>query len=411
MSMYHISNENVYKASNFAFVAIFIEILMMMRCWIGFGDMQNTFQYILFFILIVSWKQGTLTMVFKKKYKIFAFLVLVYLLYLQRNFADIQKDLYRVVFAVNVFLILSIHDSTKRDLFSFIIKWFGLLMIPGLFLYAISINGGLPFINSIYGEYEGGFQTRYLFSNYIFLLYPQEIKYIGRFNGPFIEPGDLGCTASFMLLAARFQFKRYKYLWAIFIALIATQSLAGYMLSLFGYVICLFYNGKLSFKYALGLCIAVIGIYFFANYYNDGDNFLQNKIFSRLESDEDKGFSGNNRNSDLMTLYFYEMFNNTHTLWFGYDRQTLEYIYETGTGTGAGAVSKIVSGGLIGFIGICLPYWMIYRKSVCHGFALAFFLFFMLYMFQRADAFWIGFVLCYVYGIDIYEMDNQEFNC
>lgn len=366
--------------------------------------MQNAFQYVLFLILFVSWHQGALTMRFKEKYLVFALLVLFYLLYTQRNLTNIGKDLYRLVFAANIFLILSIHDCAKKELFSFIVKWFGILMIPGLLLFAVSIVHGLPLINSIYGEYEGGTLTNYLFSNYFFFLYSHEST--GRFNGPFIEPGDLGCMASFMLLAARFQFKRYKYLWAIFVALLASQSLAGYLLTAFGFVICIYYNGRLSLRNAIGICIGIICIYLFANFYNDGDNFLQEKIFSRLESDEEKGIAGNNRNSDIMTLYFYEMFNNPRTLCFGYDKNTINIIQESGTG--AGAISKIISFGLLGFLWLCVPFWIIYRKSSNRGFAFAFFLFFLLYLIQRTDAFWLGFILCYVYGIEMYEMDRQK---
>lgn len=56
--------------------------------------------------------------------------------------------------------------------------------------------------------------------------------------------------------------------------------------------------------------------------YNGGRNVLNEKILSRLQYDEDKGISGNNRTSHLADAYF-EQYTNNGQILFGVGNQTI----------------------------------------------------------------------------------------
>jgi hypothetical protein len=96
------------------------------------------------------------------------------------------------------------------------------------------------------------------------------------------------------------------------------------MLTLIGYLFVLLTRGQSSKKKLFTIIFIVLGVYLFGTYYNEGNNVLNETILSRLQSDEERGFSGNNRNSLLKTEYFLAMFNNHETMWFGYDLSRVE---------------------------------------------------------------------------------------
>ena len=277
-------------------------------------------------------------------------------------------------------------------------------MFIGVLLYLANLVGGLPSLGVIKSDYGNIEMSAGFFNNYIAYIKPldSDSTYsFHRFNGPFIEPGDLGCTAAFMLMAAKFDFKRYDKLIWVLIALIVSMSLAGYILTFIAYIFVLFTQGRISKRFMFTTIFSIFGIYLFGTYYNGGDNAFNEAILSRLQSDEETGFSGNNRNSLLKTQYFLNMFSDPHTIWFGYDARTIEYLNESGLG--AGFVNKAINVGMFGMIGLILPYLYIAKTSTTKKYAWLFFVFFLFYMYQRSESTWICYIICYVYGIVINE--------
>lgn len=348
-------------------------------------------------------------LVFKRRYVIYAFIVFFFNVMGVRSGSNINAYIYQLFLPTNILLVLCIPDDDKEYVLAKIIKWFGSIMFIGVLLYLANLVVGLPSLGVIKSDYGNVEISAGLFKNYIAYIKPLDsdstYSFL-RFNGPFIEPGDLGCTAAFMLMAAKFDFKRYDKLIWILIALIVSMSLAGYLLTIIAYFFVLCSQKRISKMTMIVTIICFIGIYVFGTYYNGGDNVFNEAILSRLQSDEETGFSGNNRNSLLKTQYFVKMFSDPHTMWFGYDARTIEYLNETGLG--AGFVNKAINVGMFGMIGLILPYLYIALTSSSKKYAWLFFVFFLLYMYQRSESTWICYIICYVYGIVINERRMTE---
>lgn len=382
---------------------------MVMRCWLGFGGRTQMMTYAFPFLILGLHASGQLRLVFKRRYVIYAFIVFFFNVMGVRAGSNINAYIYQLFLPTNILLVLCIPDDDKEYVLSKIIKWFGSIMFIGVLLYLANLVVGLPSLGVIKSDYGNIEISAGLFNNYIAYIKPLDsastYSFL-RFNGPFIEPGDLGCTAAFMLMAAKFDFKRYDKLIWIFIALIVSMSLAGYLLTIIAYFFVLFSQKKISKMTMIVTIICLFGIYFFGTFYNGGDNFFNEAILSRLQSDEETGFSGNNRNSLLKTEYFLNMFSDPQTLLFGYDAQTIEYLNESGLG--AGFVNKAINVGMLGMIGLILPYLYIALTSSSKKYALLFFVFFLFYMYQRSESTWICYIICYVYGIVINERRLTE---
>ena len=164
-------------------------------------------------------------------------------------------------------------------------------MFIGVLLYLANLVVSLPSLGVIKSDYGNIEISAGLFKNYIAYIKPLDsastYSFL-RFNGPFIEPGDLGCTAAFMLMAARFDFKRYDKLIWILIALIVSMSLAGYLLTIIAYFFVLFSQKRISKMTMIVTIMCFLGIYYLGSYYNGGDNVFNEAILSRLQSDEEK---------------------------------------------------------------------------------------------------------------------------
>lgn len=347
-----------------------------------------------------------------RRYAIYAFLVYIINLFIYakaKGGLDINCMGSQAITSFTIYLLLCIADSEKERLFSYIVKWFGLIMIPGLLLYAISFIVTLPSFGIIKTHYGGDFYGE---SCYNYLFYLRHITTgstgIQRFNGPFIEPGDLGCIAAFILFGAQFQFKKYKYLWAVLAGLIVSFSLAGYVLTAFGYISIMFISNHISFRrLVVGLSI-MIGLYFIGITYNNGNNYINKSVLSRLQDDNLSIENANGRTTIQKMESFYNMVNDPTILLTGYDNKTVEELSETGAG--AGFFNQILSIGVIGMVGMILPNLYLVVTSNKKKYAWAFFILFILYMYQRCDAFWFSIIICYVYGIVIKEREQTPVN-
>lgn len=307
--------------------------------------------------------------------------------------------------AVNIFFLLSLPDDEKDRILGLFVKWFGIIIIIGLAIYITSFVLKLPYIGVVEGDYGTGESTERYYKNYLFLLSPiDEFSSFVRFRGPFMEPGDLGCVAAFFLFATKFNFKKYKYLWAVAVGLLFCFSLAGYALFLVAACFTFFSKGKSSKRNSRLLLGFLLLLFMYGSFYNGGDNIVNKEILSRLQSDEDKGISGNNRTSLTKVAYFYSMFNDSHTLWFGYDTRTIEVLNEEKTGDGF--ITYAIQFGFVGMILMVLPYLFFSLSSKQRRYAIQFLIIFLLYFSQRASVEWIAYIICFVNGIVI---DEREY--
>lgn len=401
----------IHRSSKFIYFLFFIAFLISSRCWIGFEGRGTLFFYCLPLVLLVLLFFGKYKFRNQIRYVVFSFLIYIakiYTMYLIKGSFDLIGMCNQAVLPVTVYLMLCIQDIEKKSVLSYITKWLGLILIPGIILYLVSFFITLPDFGIIQTDYGGNFYGEPC-HNYLFYIKQIHLGATGmyRFNGPFIEPGDLGCVSAFLLYATNFDFKKYKYLWAVFASLILTFSLAGYILTLFGYAAILMTQNKLSAKKLLTGFIFVLIVINFGTYYNDGDNYVNNSILSRLQDDDLSLNSANGRLSTQKLEFFYSMFENPNILFFGYDKNTMSFLNNE-FGAGAGFYSIVLSIGLVGVILYILPYLYITFSAQNKRYALLFFVFLILYLYQRFDLFWISIILCYSFGLSI--NDEKDFN-
>lgn len=216
----------------------------------------------------------------------------------------------------SIFLILS-NIETKQLLLNFIIKGTAIIVLIslvgwGLFLIGVSLPHYYDETDIFYNH------TVY----YLFLLNgtPTE-QIIPRFAGLFLEPGHIGTICVFLLAVNKFSIKKWENI-IFFLAVLLSLSLAAYGLLIGGLALYLFLKSKKGFFQMLLLLLLFAGLWSFAQEYNNGDNYLNQKIFVRLVF-EGGEMAGANRT----TSFFDQQFNSfleTSKVWFGSGREVFD---------------------------------------------------------------------------------------
>ena len=297
--------------------------------------------------------------------------------------------------------VICIMPSDKEVILKNITHMFAVLMLISLIVYAASLLTELP----SFGVLEFSKTNTEVYSpckNYLFLTIPVENLHANhhsflRFQGPFIEPGHVGMMCAFLLFSNKFDFKNRDNI-IITIVLLFTFSLAGYMLALIGYILVLYSSNRINIKTIITLSIVVLGIFIFGNVYNNGDNFISESILKRLQYDEERGFSGNNRSGIAVLYYFANLFDNIKTALFGFDAVVLKQLEgEAGTGL----VWFLVHHGIMGFLFVLWFYFIVVNRSLDKKYAFMYLLFLFAVFFQRNYPFWFSWIICFDYGIQI----------
>lgn len=309
-------------------------------------------------------------------------------------------------FCLPVSIILLLRDKERILCLNWILKWYALLLVPSIILYAVTHVASVPSFGMLtQGNTVLGYHP---YHNYILYALPTSQNYYFRFNGPFLEPGHLGMMSAFLLTATGFDLKK-KYTWIVLVAIVMSLSLAGWVLAFVGYVLVRFYQGKIELRWAVLFVSLVIGIYLAGTLYDGGNNILNEKIFSRLEADEDRGFSGNNRVFGQIQTYYEAMWMSARPklLLYGYDKNTIQWLAAHGS-RGTGFVMYTVSHGLVGVISASLFYVIFFLLTRYRKIALLMLIFVAMCFWQRSYPFWHSWVVCYVYGITYLGFLNEN---
>ena len=300
------------------------------------------------------------------------------------------------ILSLTSLIIILLNEEDRVCCWRFIYRGFSLLMIPSIILFLLYITVGIPSLGTIAFSDSADLPQRYVLRyNYIF--YNTTVLYdMGRFNGPFNEPGHLGMMGAFMLFADGMNLKK-KESWPILLSVVLSLSLAGYVLFLFGLLFTLYAKGKLKVSTIIGIGLFIFAGYLFAINYNNGDNIINEEIYSRFERDEDKGIVGNNRITGDMEYYFETMWDNRDLILHGVDCQTMEFLHSTGS-SGTGIQAWLIEFGVLGVILFYIVF-ALYQKNKKMAFL---FLSFVILMFlQRSYPYWYAWVICYVYGLTL----------
>ena len=311
---------------------IFLPFLTSMNCWIGWNGRAffiNLFCALSMFVYVLCRR----VRVVLSKERILGLVILFFVF----SYFKSGNVFTTFLHFSPLIVILTLQEEDQVNCLECITKWMAYLLVPGFVLFVISQFISLPSlgISHIGNALEENSSAGYgIYSNHFFYVkavYFSDYRF--RFNGPFTEPGQLATMLSLLLFANQFDFKRKEVKLLLFFN-IMTLSLAGYALTLIGFVLYRYYAG-FSMKWVLVGAGCVLFVYLFATFYNGGDNMINNMIISRLEYDEERGFTGNNRSFGLIPYYYATMWSDRHLILYGYGKETMDWLAMFGSrGTG-----------------------------------------------------------------------------
>lgn len=211
--------------------------------------------------------------------------------------------------------IITLKTDYKIDLFISIRMWFSILLLISLFGWLLFLFGvNLTKSTVSYGEVDGSYQ--YLYSNYyLFLHNITRVTEVFRFSSVFIEPGYLGCLLSVFLFLGHYKLNKINIVF--YLSLFFTFSLAGWLITVVGYI---FYSLKNTKRKLVWLLLTIALIFTFIKVgkeYNNGNNWVNDNIISRMQQDDDKGISGYNRSSQELSSWFWDYFVKSDDLLLG----------------------------------------------------------------------------------------------
>lgn len=299
-------------------------------------------------------------------------------------------------------LLLFISDSKILiDTFNFIVNFFAVLLPISLLVFSLTFLG-LPPVGEI-THFSGLYGS---FDNY--LLAFRSGFYYYRFSSVFLEPGHLGMILSYMLFALRFNFKDVRVI-ILFVASLFTFSLAAYVLIIVGYIFKLLLYRELRFRVVLLGSISLCLLYLIAVNFNDGENLLNNHLFARLQPDGERGFAGNNRTyGKLDDVYEVAIRHKDLVLWgIGVDNfNILKDNFDFG---GAGIKVYVLRQGLVSALFVFAAYlFMGLSLSKKKQYTLCFVLLLALSFWQRAYPFWASWLIPFMGGIVIEEIERKD---
>lgn len=308
-----------------------------------------------------------------------------------------------------VWLVILLSDVEKERLVDVFTKIYVAIVGVSLLSFTLySLGVDLPYTTVKY-ELSTGYSD---FKCYPFLLIPNELGTVVRFQSVFLEPGHLGMISSLLLYVNRYRLKQLRVL-ILLLSVLVSLSLAAYVLLIIGAILHYIMNSKralkrvvLSFVYLLLIFIVGISYYIY-----DPDSVFSQLIVERLDYSEEKGIRGNNRTSASFDS-FYDGFFKTSDCLLGIDADV--YSAKFGGVSGGGNSSYktfIVQYGLIGLFVLTL-FYLIYTYLHKSRLLMGFLLLYSASFWQRPYALWevelflfIGVAICWDNNINrkIYE--------
>ena len=379
---------------------LFILFLLSMELWIGWGGNKSLF-FIIFSMMALMVKMA-FCVPFDLSFRNISLCVVFFAGYflLHKNFGIREFFTQFPAQFIPILCIVCLKDEHKEFALKKITKWYAQLISISIVVYVLVHIVSLPSFGTLLFSEESNYGT---FLNYIFYVKETAIEDgFPRFGGPFLEPGYVGMMGGFLLFSNNYDFKN-KVLWPIALSVLLSFSLAGWVLAVLGYVLLTFYEGGTGRKRILWLVVLLAIIFFIGKEYNDGDNVLNNEILSRLEYDEDKGFSGNNRNTLTMTLYYYEMWNDHNILVNGYPESAFWGLSEWEM-IGAGYVKFMVLHGLLGLLYAFGFYILSLLYARDKKYAFLYMIFVIFSFWQRSYCLWFSWIICYYYASKMHDL-------
>ena len=293
-----------------------------------------------------------------------------------------------------VFFLVALPRGYQTDLLTFVTKWVSISLIPSLIIYWLTFFIPLPSLGTFnFPPYEP-------FTNYLFFIKTTfDFGTLVRFNAFFPEPGHLAMVCVFLMMANRFDFKNNPWIWVLLVAVVFSFSLAGYILTLLGFML-LKIN---SIAKGITLSLLLVGIVIGALNFSGGNNAVNQLILERLKYDESKGIQGNNRFFNN-TEFEYQKASKSGDYWVGVSKKANMTLV-----SGAGFKIYVLWHGLIGVFLILAFYLSMIPPHPNWHYTLSFLIIVILCFMQNAYPDWYAWIFPYVLGLNLHgKRDSTE---
>lgn len=222
-------------------------------------------------------------------------------------------------------LFILFNDNEKSKYLKLLIDTLSyILLISLLFFIAFHLQIPLPYsrltnADSFYNE---------MYNYYAFVI-PGHSGIFTRFQSVFTEPGHLGMIIALLFYIDGYDFKKWQS-WILIISLLWTFSVAGYLLFVLGYIVYKVCSSKQILRRVIGLSVVctIVVCAMGAYYKSNPDSLVSTMILERLQFDDEKGLSGNNRNTQQF-MQCYTQFKNSFDVFWGLGTekyQSLDFI-------------------------------------------------------------------------------------
>ena len=300
-----INSKEIFSLSTIGILFLFLLMLWSMQPWFAWNYTE---------IMIVAFSGCFLllrfVLIYKKHTVTYSILIAIsfaFLVYFMIRLRRTQSILGILNFIRTLLVFIFVMTMTKYEkekTVNLATTIYAYIMATSIVAYLLVIVGfKLPY--SIIEKPDSLFYPP--FRNYrLFIIGTAQSVFFQRFQSIFTEPGHLATISALFLYINRYEIKRKSVL-VIFISLLMSLSLAGYVLLILGYLIQMTARSKkiyiTIFKItAVTALFFGIGVFYYIKY---PDSMLSRLILRRFELDERKGIRGNNRTSKNFN-YFYE---------------------------------------------------------------------------------------------------------
>lgn len=293
---------------------------------------------------------------------------------------------------ISFFIMFGLSKQSLKKMLQWWTNLYAFILVVSLIGWALSWSNILPDFGTIVHPAH----DNYTYTNYILCI--RGAFYDIRFNSIFLEPGHTAMIAAFTLFVNKFNLKS-KAVMTILISTVFTFSLAGYILMFLGYCIIALQSLKVKqiVRKVIPYILILSVVYYTGITYQNGNNLFNELILERMQIDDEKGFSGNNRTGEL-TDNTYESFIKTPEVMTGLSPQKYSKYVNSGFIEGAGYKLYVMQKGIIGVLFVLFAYFYVYRCSYNKRLTLGLLLVYIAAFWQRAYPFWYSWLVIFYFS-------------
>ena len=303
------------------------------------------------------------------------------------------------------FTFVILRDEYKPSLYVFLRRAFTLLLAVSLAGWFLHLSGvSLPYFLDTYGWSDKRGDVQYMYENYwVFLLnLRMEDLILNRFSCVFLEPGYVGCLMAVFLYLEKFNMRKLC-CWIFLVSLFITFSVAGYVITLFAFILSLLEKTKHRIVYVILVAVGALVFYSFFTNYQNGDNAVNELILERLAVDDSGDIAGNNRTEEAFDMWFSRDFVKSSGVVFGDHQRYMELFAGD---INVGWKFYVANYGIVGLVVYVYYLFYLMRRRPSYRTYVLFFIY--LLIFARGHFFNFASIFMILYYVGIYNQLSKD---